>query len=147
MILKLPDVRQKNGHDCGRAALESFFGFYEITPARWLKHLPNHVQGTSPDTIEAVLWSTLGNVCRGTMDADALRYWTRRGCPVLTPITHPKYGGHWCVVAGVDRGRVKFHCPIDGMSSMKLPEWEAAWVDTSCGSPYVRFGLTGWPHE
>lgn len=145
VILDIPDVRQRNGHDCGKAALEAFFLFHGITPARWLKHLPNPVQGTSPDTVEAVLWSTLGNVCRGTMDSELLRYWTRRGLPVLAPITHPVHGGHWVCVSGVSRGRVHFHCPIDGASTMRLSDWNAAWLDNSCGSPYIRFGLTGWP--
>lgn len=145
MVLTIPDRRQRGDHECGRAALEAVFLYHGITPAKWLKHLPNPVQGTSPDTVEAALWAVFGQVCRGTMDADALRYWTRRGRPVLTPITDPRHGGHWVVVAGVERGRVHVHCPVDGPKVFGAGEWARAWTDSAAGVNFPRFGLVGWP--
>jgi ABC-type bacteriocin/lantibiotic exporter with double-glycine peptidase domain len=143
VVLVLPDVRQAAGHDCGAAVLECVLRFYGVAPARWVRALPNPVQGVSPDTIEAVLWATLGRVCRGTMTTADLRHHTRAGRPVLCPVAD--HGGHWVCVAGVERGRVHYHDPLTGPAVAGAADWDRRWADSTPGVPYTRFGLTGWP--
>jgi len=145
MILDLPDRRQENSCGCGRAALEAVCLFHGIPLPGWVDELPNTVQGISPDAMEAVLWRVLGNVCRGSMDVDALRYWTRRSRPVLCPVTDPVLGGHWVVCRGVSRNVVHLHCPVVGPKEVKVADWDGQWRDETGGREYERYAIVGWP--
>lgn len=137
MLLDLPDRRQSADYDCGAAAVAAaclFLG--RRPPAR----LANPVQGMAPDTVEAALRLAGLPVLSGTMTVDDLRHLTRAGRPVLCPVS--LHGGHWVAVRGVERGRVHFHCPLDGRLALPAAEWVAAWRDTSrAGHEFDRFGI------
>lgn len=143
MLLTIPDIRQSSDHDCGAAALSAVLQFHGLQPAKWVKKLANPVQGMAPDTIEAVLWEALGRVTRGTMAVADLRHFCNTRRPVLCPVTF-EGEGHWVVVRGVAYNRVEFHDPLRGPGSLTVKKWEEAWHDSTPGSVYRAFGVTGW---
>jgi predicted double-glycine peptidase len=143
--LTIPDVRQRDDYSCGAACLAALLSFHGIRPARWVREIANPVQGTATDTVEAVLWRSLGCVARGTMTLHDLAHYVRTRRPVVCPISLTT-GGHWVVVSGVTSRRVYYHCPLDGLEWMTRARWLACWRDwTPDGSEYPRFGLVGWP--
>jgi len=134
MILPIPDIRQKDDHDCGDAVVRAVCEYYGIRP-RGRQSTP--IDGTSPDTLEAALWSLGLHVIAGVMDCDDLRYQTRRSRPVICCVA-----GHWVIVAGVVRGRVHYHCPINGRQSVATVQYVEHWSDTTRrGVVYPRWGL------
>jgi len=130
MILPIPDIRQSDEQVC------EFYGVLH----REGRSIP--IDGTSPDTLEAALWSIGFYVISGVMDCDDLRYQTRRGRPVICCVGGQPGRGHWVVVAGVVRGRVHYHCPISGMRSATIPEYVSYWSDTTRrGVVYHQWGI------
>jgi hypothetical protein len=142
MILALPDVRQPDDHSCGPAAVacvDRFFG-------RSVMVLPlaNPVQGCSPDVVEGEFRRRTWGVVSGTMRVDDLKHLTATGRPVLCPVS--LLGGHWVVVAGVERNRVHYHCPLNGRESVPVKRWYEIWTDeTVKGHPYRHWGICAWP--
>lgn len=143
MILSIPDVRQSGDYDCGAAAVESVLRFHGVRPSPWVRKLANPVQGMAPDTIEAVLWESLGCVAGGVMMVDDLRHFAGSSRPVLCPVTIDGFG-HWVVVRGVCRGRVYFQCPLSGPQVIGSRHWSMAWHDSTPGSVYRSYGIVGW---
>jgi predicted double-glycine peptidase len=140
VILEIPDIRQDNDHDCGQAAAIAALRYLGITK-RIPSGLCNPVQGMAPDTIEAVFRSFGLAVLSGEMREEDLRHLTHTGRPVLCPITTTA-GGHWVVVRGVARGKVLYHCPTHGPSSLPMASWLAGWVDSSrAGHTFTRWGI------
>lgn len=144
VLLTIPDVRQSTSHDCGAAALSAVLQYHGLPAARWLKKLSNPIQGMAPDTIEAVLWEAFGRVTRGTMTVADLRHFANTRRPVLCPVTFEDGEGHWVVVRGVAYGQIHYHCPQDGPDSVSVNTWNAIWHDSTPGSVYQAFGVTGW---
>lgn len=143
-MLTLPAVRQEADHDCGTAAVETVCRYYGVPTGAPLS-LANPVQGMSPDTAEALLRSAGLSVLSGTMTVADLKHLTSTGRPVLCPID--LYGGHWVVVAGVQRGCVHFHDPAVDDDQTVVRKWPAAkfeekWRDrTTKGQQYERWGV------
>lgn len=147
VMLKIPDIRQREDYDCGEAALEAAMRFhgYVVFPC----NLSNPVQGIAPDTAEAILRSRGLAVLSGTMAVADLQHLTRRRLPVLCPIQRGG-SGHWVVVYGVTgtKGgtRVFFQCPIDGPCSMPATTWRDGWVDVSrAGARFDSWGICPIP--
>lgn len=144
VMLTIDPVMQKFEYDCGAACVDAVIKFYGIRTCVGVLTLSNHIQGTSPDTIEALLRRAGLKVISGTMTTADLKHMTTTGRPVICPITTPE-GGHYVVVRGVGRGKVWYHCPSDGPKSMKISDWEANWNDTSrSGHEYDKWGIC--PH-
>lgn len=139
MILELPDTRQTNGWSCGEAAARVVFKYYEI---KGRAPVASPIDGTDPRTLETSLWLAKLSVQAGSMDLDDLRYHTRRGRPVICLVTEGDTG-HWVVVAGLERGRVRYQCPIDGPCVEPAAAFEARWQDVDrMGVRYVRWGIS-----
>lgn len=137
VLLSVPDIRQRDEHDCGDAALEMVCAFIGVKVPKSLK-LANPVQGMALETMEAALRAlglrvNSGHCVLGVAD---LQHYTRAGLPVLCPITVDSVG-HWVVVTGVARKRVHFNDPSwRGPRSLPFGEWLDCWRD------YSRPGLT-----
>lgn len=142
VMLSIPDVRQGDGHSCGDAAIDAALAALGLRRRPGTK-LANAIQGLAPDTVAAVLRASGATVLAGPMVSgiEALRHFTAAGCPVLCPIA--ERGGHWVVVRGVGRGRVHFHCPIDGPDSRRAAEWLDVWHDSASetGHGFARWGV------
>jgi ABC-type bacteriocin/lantibiotic exporter with double-glycine peptidase domain len=141
MLLTIPDIRQATDYDCGAAAVDAVCRFHGLR-ARGPAKYANAVQGMAPSTVEAVLRSLGLTVWGGPIltGVGGLAHLTRAGVPVLCPTG--LRGGHWVVVRGVGRGRVHFHCPVDGPSSLPRLSWESNWCDTShTGEAFARWGI------
>lgn len=140
-LLKLPDIRQRDDFDCGAACVAAVLRFWgRVFPAVW--SLPNPVQGTTPDTIEAVLRAAGLSVLSGSLTVSDLRHFAESGRPILCPVA--LRGGHWVVVRGVTGRRVYYHCPVDGESWVSGRDWDDLWADTSRTTSYLRWGIV--PH-
>ena len=144
MVAWVPDVRQSGDYDCGAAAVESVLRFHGVKPSPWLSKLANPVQGMAPDTIEAVLWESLGSVVGGVMRVDDLRHFAASNRPVICPVMVDGCG-HMVFVCGVSRGQVYFQCPLSGPQMVGSRHWARAWRDETPGSIYQSFGIVGWP--
>lgn len=143
MILDIPDIRQRADYSCGAACLEAVAQFHGLT-ARGIRALANPVQGMAPDTVEAWFRGAGLAVLSGSMGVDDLRHLTRSGRPVVCCVSQA--GGHWVVVSGVSRGRVYYHCPTHGASSVPVASWVSRWSDeTVRGVTYHQWGICPWP--
>jgi ABC-type bacteriocin/lantibiotic exporter with double-glycine peptidase domain len=139
-MLDIPDVRQGSGHDCGPAvfrAVVAFFGLKAPAPKA------DPLAGLHPEYLEPLLREAGLQVLSGEMDTDDLKYHTRRGRPVVCLIRHGDTG-HYVVASGVSRGRVHYHCPLSGPSSVPAAEWDARWTDRDRRSRFRRFGMAVW---
>lgn len=138
MVLRIPDVRQQADFDCGPAAIDSvllFLGLPRYGPAT----LANPVDGMPPATVESVLRSVGLKVLSGQMTLADLKHITSSGRPVVCPVA--LHSGHWVVVAGVERMRVYFQCPVDGPRAVPAKEWSALWSDRSRTHEYAAWGI------
>lgn len=143
MILKLPDIRQRADYDCGLAAVDCALSFIGVRTAAVFLGMANPVQGTSPDTVEAMLRRAGCRVLAGEMSLDDLQHFANQSRPVLCPVA--LHGGHWVVSAGVQRGVVHFHDPLDGALKMKAAAWMDGWRDgTKNGHEYKHWGIAVW---
>lgn len=137
--IDIPDIRQRDEHDCGDAVLRAVCEYHAV---RRPPRLAIPIDGTSPDALEAELWRSGLCVIAGVMDVDDLRYHTRRSRPVICCITTAGGVGHWVIVSGVLRGRVHYHCPIDGPQTMTIEQYQAVWSDTTRrGVIYPQWGI------
>lgn len=145
-LLDVPDVRQGDAHSCGDAAVDAALATLGVKRPRGTR-LANPVHGTAPDTVAAVLRAAGCVVLAGPMPGGTadLKHFAGAGCPVLCPIAD--HGGHWVVVRGVSRGRVHYHCPVDGALSRPLAEWAARWFDSAAesGHQFERWGVVVAP--
>jgi hypothetical protein len=139
MPIELPDIRQDTGSDCGKAVATCVWELRGVKkrPIPWTP-----LDGTAPDTLEAVLWQSGLSLQSGCMDIGDLKYHTSKGRPVICLLTEAGVTGHWVVVSGVRYRQVHFHCPIDGPSFEPIVDFERRWLDqTRRGEVYVRWGI------
>lgn len=145
--MELPDIRQDKGHDCGVAAPACVYEVLGIKkPRDSLRKLmgTNAINGTDPRTIEAQFRADGLKVLSGQMQIENLRHFTSIGCPVLCLVTLHG-GGHYVVVGAVRYGKVHFQDPFVGPRSMRLKEFEDAWVDHDrFGVIYRQFAMAVW---
>lgn len=143
-LLDLPDVRQRRGHDCGRAALKAVVQYLGCDPGLVLQRLPaTTTDGVDPRTMESALRVAGFSVLGGTMEIADLRHAALLSRPVLCVVTID-WSGHWVVSRGVSRGQVHYQDPAAGRSSMTLDAWRRAWEDHDRFGVYARFGLQVW---
>lgn len=139
-MLTIPDVRQHDDYDCGTACVDAVLRFFGVRTTAGVLGLANPVQGTSPDTVEALLRATGLPVLSGTLRVADLKYLTHSGRPVLCPVAIS--GGHWVVVAGVWRTTVYYHDPDEGPRAMPAGKWRDLWRDgTRAGHEFDRWGI------
>jgi hypothetical protein len=141
--IDLPDLRQlPDGFDCGTVAAEIFWDHFGIKS----RPVPaTHIDGTSPDVLESLLWDSGMAVQAGTMEVADLKHHTGRGRPVACCVTEPDGVGHWVVVGGVTRGRVRYQCPLKGPASEPVEAFEKRWADRTRRSVrFERWGIAGW---
>jgi hypothetical protein len=137
--LTLRDARQTSEWTCGRAVLETVWDFFGVR-SRPVPSTP--LDGTSPDTIEALLWQSGLSLQSGSMDIADLKYHTGRGRPVVCCVTEAGAVGHWVCVSGVQYRTVFYQCPDDGPSREPIASFEGRWTDqTRRGVSYVRWGI------
>jgi ABC-type bacteriocin/lantibiotic exporter with double-glycine peptidase domain len=145
-MLKIPDVRQKHDHDCGAACIDAVLRFHGVAPPLNFSALANPVQGTAPDTIEAVLRAAGLPVVSGTMDLGDLAYNVSRKRPVICPVS--LHGGHWVVVGEIGHYTIAYHDPLDGLQSMQIVQWLPQWTDfTRNGHAFTRWGIAVGPRQ
>lgn len=140
-MINLPDVRQDDDWDCGRACARAVLSSFSIHVGHSDIRLANPVQGMCPSTLEAIIRSYHLSVLSGHLRVHDLKHFTDTGRPVICPISI--LGGHWVVVCGVSRGSVYYHDPITGpMQRARVASWVSNWRDTdSKGNGYVNWGI------
>lgn len=136
MILRIPDCRQKTEWTCSEAAIHSACSFLGVSPPA---PFANAIQGMDPATVEAVLRSVGLCVLSGTMQLSDLKHLTSTGRPVLCPVS--LHGGHWVVVAGVERLSVHYQCPESGPGRMPAKAFASIWADRGRTREYVHWGI------
>lgn len=142
-MIDLPDLRQKADHDCGQTAARVVYQFFGLR-GRAPQGTP--IDGTDPRTLETAFRIAGLAVQSGTMDAADLKHHTGRGRPVACLVTEPDGTGHWVVVGGVRRGRVFFHCPVEGAKAEPVAAFAARWHDSDrVAVRYERWGIAAWP--
>lgn len=138
--IQLPDIRQdEDSAECALVAASIVWQHFG-TRTRIIPNTP--LDGTSPDTLESVLWESGLSVISGSMDLDDLRYHTRRGRPVISLVTEHDGTGHYVVVCGVERNHVYYQCPLDGPTKERSEDFEVRWQDrTRRGVAYSHWGI------
>lgn len=144
-MLEVSEVKQKDAHTCGVAALQCVLRFWKLS-SRGLSVQTTERDGTHPTMLQAALQEAGLYVFAGEID-DLLAPIVRSGKPVIA-LTTMHGGGHYVVVHGVSRGRVYFMDPVDGFRSMKWDDWRIIWRDRDgFANLYSRFGICGHPKE
>lgn len=145
--IRLPDIRQADGHDCGEAAIRCVVQHHTPGAAVVLNLATPHY-GLDPATMESVFRGRLGwCVSAGERTLDELAYYANDGRPVVCPVQ--RHGtGHYVVVGQVTGRRVYFHDPTDGPAWLTVTDWIAGWTDEGrFGAEFWRFGLVAWPRR
>jgi ABC-type bacteriocin/lantibiotic exporter with double-glycine peptidase domain len=144
--MKLPDIRQQSGYDCGLAACRIVSRLFR---RRWGPDLTarlgtSPMDGTDPRAIESTLRHVGWGVIAGEMTIDDLRHHTALERPVICLITRGGIG-HYVVVGGIDCGRIHVQCPADGPIITSSSKFIAAWQDVDrLGAIYHQFALAVW---
>jgi len=142
MLLTLPDIRQKDTHDCGEAAVRCVLEFHGITAAVRLATRPH---GTDPVQIESAFRNLGLGVTAGEMSVDDLRHFCGLNRPVIALVHWPKWSdSHYIVVRGVSRNTVYFHDVLEGPGKTQKADFEAAWHADGRVGTYRRWGLSPW---
>lgn len=142
--MDFPEVFQSRDYDCSAAcakAVDERFGV-----VRPLAHYVNSLaversSGCDPRTIERFFRKAGYAVIAGEMLAtEDLRFHTRLGRPVITPITLDG-AGHYVVVYRVSRGTVYVMDPWYGLTKMRLGDFIQGWRDHDCVETFTRWGI------
>lgn len=135
-MLQLPDIRQRTGWDCGKAAVECVLRFFGSS-ADLRKLGTSPMDGTDPRAIETCLRLSNHQVISGEMDLDDLRYFTKTGRPVIAVVN-----GHYVTVAGIARGKVHYQDPWTGPCKCKPGDFLGWWKEADrLGVTYRHFGI------
>jgi ABC-type bacteriocin/lantibiotic exporter with double-glycine peptidase domain len=141
-LIKIPDVRQATDHGCASACIDALCDFW--SRRRPPRDLANHVQGMAPETVESVFRDRGFQVMRGELYTPLLQALTKTGVPVMCAVTIEDCG-HWVIVRGVGCGKVYYHDPEVGPTSVRVKDWEEIWEGYSeAGQQYHRWGIA--PH-
>lgn len=129
VILKVPDLRQTDGHSCGLCALNSVLTFHGRKPVSKIgSGLPSKLDGIEPRAIEMAARG-LGLSCvSGQMTLDDLRHYTRSGRPVIVLVQFSG-GGHYQIVKGIVRRTIYLQCPVSGGVTEREADFAARWHD------------------
>lgn len=137
MILDLPDIRQRTGWDCGRAAVDCVVQFVFGERADLRKLMTTPMDGTDPRNIESMLRMLGCDVLSGEMDVTDLKYHISRNRPVIAAVKN-----HYVVVKGVGRGRVHYQDPTQGPVKATIDDFVGWWKETDrLGVVYRCFGI------
>jgi len=102
------------------------------------------INGLHPSNFPAVFQRNGFYHCSGAMTVADLKHHTGLGRPVIALVNF-EGEGHWVVVRGVQRGRVHYQCPIDGIESLPVGGFASQWFDTDGhGIRWDNFGCTAW---
>lgn len=143
-MLTLPSLYQKSGHDCGQAAARVVYRYHGLRKADPPKG--SELDGTHPAEMERAFRNAGLCVQSGEMAPADLRHHTRLGRPVVCLVTESDGEGHWVVVGGLVRGRVRFHCPTRGACAEPVAAFAARWHDSDrVAVRYERWGIAVWP--
>ena len=142
-MLSLPDCRQRDDWSCGQTAARVVFQFHGF---RGRSPQGSPIDGTDPRSLETAFLAAGLLVQSGEMTPADLRHHTRLGRPVVCLVTEPDGVGHYVVVGGLLRGRVRYHCPTVGASSEPVAAFDARWHDSDrVAVRYTRWGIAVWP--
>lgn len=148
-MLQVPDIRQKDLHDCGVAVCASVCEFFSISLSfsEIERRLKTSEDGTHPGAI-LTLFTQLGlsTVSGCYWGVRTLAQWTSHGVPVLCPIQVGELSevgsGHWVIVLGAGLGQVVVQDPAYGRWVYPQTEWLNRWHDCDKdGVEYPRYGM------
>jgi len=141
----LPDIRQTRDWDCATAAWKCVVK-YHYGRNREVMDLSHPIRGTDPATLEAAIRATGWAVRAGDATVKDLQHYADHWKPTICLMTFPGAAdSHYCVVAGVWRGRVFYQDPESGPQSMLADEFEASWKAIGQYSQFKHWALTCWP--
>lgn len=154
-LLDLPDVRQQSDYDCGIAAalcVLRYLGADRLRRDVEATLGATRLDGTDPRAMEAMFRREGLAVQSGTMALADLAYHAGRGRPVVCLVTrggtakapgaHPGAVGHYVVSAGVRRGFVHVHDPVEGPGRVRTAEFLSRWADWDRhGQDWQRFAV------
>jgi ABC-type bacteriocin/lantibiotic exporter with double-glycine peptidase domain len=133
-MLNVPDVRQRQSHDCGPAvvkSIERFHGRRNIPLRLYVAALSSSpTDGTDPRTMERLLRQYGYEVISGEMAVRDLKHFTGKGWPVI--------------VCGIARGKVHIQDPFDGPRPIKVNDFERQWKDHDRIETFKQWGIVAW---
>jgi ABC-type bacteriocin/lantibiotic exporter with double-glycine peptidase domain len=144
MNATLPDYKQSDDHDCGRAVIVSVLllsGWKRELAESFVLNVPcDEWYGTRPEAIETAL-RLYFHTLAGEMTLDDLRHFTRTGRPVICAVND-----HWIGVDQVQRRHVVYMNPSTGKHEQKtIAKFSEWWHDRGRFSRFQNFGIVAWP--
>ena len=142
MLLKVADIRQHAGHDCGEAAVRAVLAYHSVTAA---VRIATETHGTDPVQIESALRKIGFGVTSGEMTVADLQHFCHQGRPVIALVHWPEWeSSHFIVVRGVSRGFVHYQDVLTGPGKKSKAEFEAAWLAEGRICSFRRWGIAAW---
>jgi ABC-type bacteriocin/lantibiotic exporter with double-glycine peptidase domain len=141
VTLDVPFVAQRDDISCGPACVRAVLRYWKVRAPVPVADIMDGIHAYHLD----VAFRAAGlRVMSGEMDVDRLRLLTRSGWPVVC-LVRADTDGHWLVVRSVQRGRVYWMCPTDGLGSEPVGSFVARWYDTDRhGSEFRRWAVCAW---
>lgn len=137
-MIKVPLIQQKTDYSCAEACIQSLFNFHGINYKNF--KFSSQVDGTAPRTIEHHLRVYGYNVLAGNFDWLAVKYFLRRGIPVITC-----YDGHYVILCGTEKRSIIIMDPMHfDYQKISIKTFKNIWEDwDSIGMHYKQWCIIG----
>jgi ABC-type bacteriocin/lantibiotic exporter with double-glycine peptidase domain len=137
-MIKIPIVQQTNDYGCSEACVKALLQYHGI---KKISSFASPIDGAAPRTIENVLRINGYNVVAGNMDWNAVKYYLRRGIPVITC-----YDSHYVILVGTEKRSIIMMNPLySDYQKISIKSFKDTWWDwDSMGTPYRSWCIIGF---
>jgi hypothetical protein len=138
-MIKLPIINQNNDYSCAECCVKSIFEYHGVKVKQTSFASP--IDGTAPRSIEHQLRINEYNVIAGNMDWHSVKYYLRRGIPVITC-----YNSHYVVLIGTEKRSIVMMNPLySDYQKISIKSFKDVWEDwDSMGTPYRSWCIIGF---
>lgn len=138
-MIKLPIINQTNDYSCAECCVKSIFEYHGVKVKQTSFASP--IDGTAPRSIEHQLRINGYNVVAGNMDWRGVKYYLRRGIPVITC-----YSGHYVILIGTEKRSILIMDPLfPDYQKLSIQNFKKIWEDVdSVGTHYKQWVIIGF---
>jgi len=138
-MIKIPIVQQTDNYSCAESCIRSLFEYHGIKVKQ--TSFASMIDGTAPRTIEHYLRINNYNVIAGNMDWNGVKYYLRRGIPVITC-----YNSHYVILVGTEKRSIIMMNPLySDYQKISIKSFKDVWEDyTTDGTIYKMWCVIGY---
>ena len=138
-MIKIPIIQQNNNYSCAESCIQALFAYHGINVKNF--KFSSQVDGAAPRSIEHQLRINSYNVIAGNFDWNSVKYYLRRGIPVITC-----YSGHYVILCGTEKRSVIIMNPLyDSYQKISIKSFKDVWEDfDTVGTHYKQWCIIGF---